>query len=237
MSLVYAGVSIDGQKVAEYSLVGAQFAQQIAKLLSTKSASTGVTRVSYTSDQKMFNLQSRDNINFVAVCDNNPKHQALAYRFLDKVMNAFLARFGDSVSALTEAKTFSSALKKEMEYHNSPEADKVGKLKEEIDNVKGIMTENIEKILERGEKVEKLVEKTEDLAHQSDDFFKSSRSLRKQMMWKNIKLALGIFVLLALVIFIIVLFACGGFTFKDCKGNDATAAPGMVTLAPPTPAP
>jgi len=44
-------------------------------------------------------------------------------------------------------------------YSNGTNTDRILKVRKEIDEVKSIMVENIEKVLERGEKIELLVEK------------------------------------------------------------------------------
>ena len=45
-------------------------------------------------------------------------------------------------------------------YYNSPDNDKLALIKGNIDATKNIMLENLDKLLERGEKIELLVEKT-----------------------------------------------------------------------------
>lgn len=79
--------------------------------------------------------------------------------------------------------------------------DALGNAKREIDDVRGIMTENIETILERGERLDLLVDKTDRLDSNAQDFRVRSRGLKRQMWWKNVKL-MG---LLGLVIFLIVM--------------------------------
>jgi vesicle-associated membrane protein 7 len=233
MSLAYVAVSADGIVLSEYSLIGASVQPQVSKLLATKP----IGRQSYASDKYIFNLMSRGRVSACAVCNNIPKHQALAFQFLEKIISTFLTDFGENVSALSDVKKFSSILRKELEYFNSPEADKITKLKEEVEAVKNIMTENIEKILERGEKMERVVEKTEDLTHNSEAFFQSSKTLRKKMFWKNVKIMIAIVLLVALIAFMIALVACGGFSFSKCK-DTATPAPSLPsTSIPATPSP
>ncbi|ATY67216.1 vesicle-associated membrane protein [Cordyceps militaris CM01] len=81
------------------------------------------------------------------------------------------------------------------------QSDAIGNARREIDDVRGIMTKNIESLLERGERLDLLVDKTDRLGGSARDFRVRSRGLKRQMWWKNIKLM----ALLALVIFIIIL--------------------------------
>jgi len=74
------------------------------------------------------------------------------------------------------------------------------------------MVDNIERVLERGEKIELLVDKTDNLRFQADRFHKTGRSLRSKMWWQNMKvklLILIIVILIAVIIFASVCFSGG----------------------------
>lgn len=83
----------------------------------------------------------------------------------------------------------------------SGQEDAIGNAKREIDDVRGIMTKNIESLLERGERLDLLVDKTDRLGGSARDFRVRSRGLKRQMWWKNVKLM----ALLALVVILIIL--------------------------------
>jgi hypothetical protein len=59
-------------------------------------------------------------------------------------------------------------LKEHMEYctQHPEEMDKMAKIKSQVAEVKGIMMENIEQVLDRGGKIEVLVDKSETLRNQ-----------------------------------------------------------------------
>ena len=67
-----------------------------------------------------------------------------------------------------------------MDYYNSAgsNVDNLSAVKNQIEDVKGHMVENIEKVLERGEKIELLVDKTDRLNQQAFKFESSSRKLK-----------------------------------------------------------
>ena len=50
--------------------------------------------------------------------------------------------------------------------------------------MKGIMVENIEKVLERGEKLDLLVDKTELLQEGAFNFRREAKRLRQSLWWK-----------------------------------------------------
>lgn len=87
--------------------------------------------------------------------------------------------------------------------------DQLSALQSQVDEVKDIMTQNIEKVLERGEKIEILVDKTEELSTSAQSFQKSSTKLKNQMWWKNKKWTLVIVLVILIVLGIIVLAILG----------------------------
>merc|ERR1719461_143183 len=112
---------------------------------------------------------------------------------------------------------FRSQLQKQMIVANSEVgSSKIDQITESLDNVRGVMVENIEKVLDRGEHLELLVKKSEDLHDTTYDFKQKSITLRNQMWWQKIKMTLLIVFICAMVLYIILAMACGGFALKDC---------------------
>lgn len=71
--------------------------------------------------------------------------------------------------------------------HGGEHEDVVQKAQREIESARGIMTENIERVLERGERIDLLVDKTAGLQTGAMEFRVRSRGLRRRMWWKNTK--------------------------------------------------
>ncbi|CAJ2513678.1 Uu.00g017970.m01.CDS01 [Anthostomella pinea] len=83
--------------------------------------------------------------------------------------------------------------------------DAIGNVQREMDDVRGIMTRNIEGLLERGERIDLLVDKTDRLGGSAREFRVRSRGLKRQMWWKNVKLmALLALVLLLIIVAIVI---------------------------------
>ncbi|KAJ0759317.1 putative v-SNARE, coiled-coil domain-containing protein [Helianthus annuus] len=68
----------------------------------------------------------------------------------------------------TKKEIWCPKLKEQMQYcvDHPEEISKLSKVKAQVSEVKGVMMENIEKVLDRGEKIEILVDKTENLRSQ-----------------------------------------------------------------------
>ncbi|XP_039172652.1 vesicle-associated membrane protein 722-like [Eucalyptus grandis] len=96
------------------------------------------------------------------------------------------------------------------------EISKFAKVTAQVSEVKGVMMEYIEKVLDRGEKVELLLDKTENLRSQAQDFRQQATRIRRKMWLQNMKIkpiVLGIVVALILIILMSIIcgaFRCGG---------------------------
>ena len=109
-----------------------------------------------------------------------------------------------------------------MEYYNSDGADRtidnIGGLKSQIDDVKDVMVQNIERVLERGEKIELLVDKTDRLNQQAFRFESSSRELRRAMYWRKVRCYVFLGIIAALLIYAGSVSLCG-FNYKQCRSK------------------
>jgi vesicle-associated membrane protein 7 len=117
---------------------------------------------------------------------------------------------------------FRGVIQQRMEFYNSADADlsidNIGAVKSQIEDVKGVMVQNIEKVLERGEKIELLVDKTDRLNQQAFRFESSSRELRRAMWWRKMRCYAIIGVVSLLVIYAASVSLCG-FNFHHCKAK------------------
>eukprot|EP01089_Gocevia_fonbrunei_P009793 TRINITY_DN2220_c0_g1_i1.p1 TRINITY_DN2220_c0_g1~~TRINITY_DN2220_c0_g1_i1.p1 ORF type:complete len:109 (+),score=20.60 TRINITY_DN2220_c0_g1_i1:388-714(+) len=108
-----------------------------------------------------------------------------------------------------------------MNYYNAdPTADKVRKIKSEVDKVQDIMMENIENVLKRGERLDDLLDATDRLATDSAKWSQGAGRLHGVMWLKNMRLNIAIagvgIALLIIVFLFILMLACGGITFRNC---------------------
>ncbi|THW79245.1 hypothetical protein D6D19_01328 [Aureobasidium pullulans] len=77
-------------------------------------------------------------------------------------------------------------------------------LQAEIDSTVNVMRNNINKVSERGERLDSLQDKTDNLAVSAQGFRRGANRVRKQMWWKDMKmrmcLIIGIIILLVIII-------------------------------------
>lgn len=98
-----------------------------------------------------------------------------------------------------------------MQKQSTPEGqdDAIRNVQREMDDVRHVMTENIERVLERGERIDLLVDKTDRLGGSARDFRVRSRGLRRRMWWKNVRLMALLIVVVIFLIYLFVGFGCG----------------------------
>lgn len=74
----------------------------------------------------------------------------------------------------------------------------------QIDDTVGIMRENINKVAERGERLDALQDKTDNLAVSAAGFRRGANNVRKQMWWKDMKMRLCIIAIIVIIIVVVV---------------------------------
>eukprot|EP00045_Choanoeca_perplexa_P000499 m.14742 g.14742 ORF g.14742 m.14742 type:complete len:101 (-) comp10339_c1_seq1:141-443(-) len=77
----------------------------------------------------------------------------------------------------------------------------------QVDEVVGIMRDNMEKVLERDARLGDLEDKSTTLADGASRFESNARKLKRKMWWKNTKFMLILFLVVAVLITIIVVVA------------------------------
>ncbi|XP_075300667.1 vesicle-associated membrane protein 8, partial [Opisthocomus hoazin] len=88
-------------------------------------------------------------------------------------------------------------------------AGRVRALQREIEGVKSIMSQNVERVLARGENLEQLHSKSRDLEATSERFQTTSQKVARRYWWQNVKLLLILGLVGAIVLILIILLATG----------------------------
>jgi len=94
-----------------------------------------------------------------------------------------------SGGTLAAQDSFAPTLLQRMEQANS--GGKVAMVSEQVNEVKELMSNNIELLLERGQKIEDLEEKATFLGNMSKQFHKGARSARRFQMWQQAKFGMA----------------------------------------------
>ncbi|RQM05361.1 hypothetical protein DH86_00001909, partial [Scytalidium sp. 3C] len=86
----------------------------------------------------------------------------------------------------------------------APGNQRTAALQAQIDDTVGVMRENINKVSQRGERLDSLQDKTDNLAESAMGFRRGANRVRKQMWWADMRMRMcliaGIIILLLVII-------------------------------------
>ncbi|CAD6574378.1 MAG: hypothetical protein CYPHOPRED_005407 [Cyphobasidiales sp. Tagirdzhanova-0007] len=165
------------------------------------------SKLTYQLEDHLIHYVRQNGVTVLAVADAELPRR-VAFGFLNELHRRFMANYSEDDVSNAEALAM-TGFNKQIgdlmdQFTNNPPPDPVRAAQEEITGVKQIMTQNIEAILSRGERIELLVDKTDNLGNQAAQFRKRSQALRRKMWWKNSKLiALTAFVIVILLFLLI----------------------------------
>ncbi|EFC50202.1 predicted protein [Naegleria gruberi] len=144
----------------------------------------------------------------------------ICYNFIDDVETQFKRQgFSNNSFGNQTYKAVSSIIKDRMAHYNNFENDKIYKLKNQIDATKDVMISNIDKVIERGEKLETLVERTEQLQDQAYGFRGKSRKLKSSMKKRIIILSIICICILVIIALVAVFAGCNFPSFDRCRST------------------
>ena len=133
----------------------------------------------------------------------------IAVNFLKKIQDSFFSRYDAQrrASAVGHSlRDFKPILQDWMgKYNNRAEVDKLTNLKKELSELEEQALRNMDKVIERGERIEILVKKSETLADQSYDLKVTSGKVKNKMWWKNKKVMIGIIAIIVIVVIVIII--------------------------------
>lgn len=88
-----------------------------------------------------------------------------------------------------------------------PGDEKIKELRNDVNEITEVMKTNINKVIERGDRVETLNERSELLSSRANEFRINSRNIRRKFWWENFRLQAAMGIIL-LVIIALILYWC-----------------------------
>ncbi|KAJ9476881.1 putative Protein transport protein SEC22 (putative) [Pseudozyma hubeiensis] len=151
------------------------------------------SKLSYAFEDWLFHYVSQDGMVYMAVADSDTGRR-IPFTFLAHVQKKFLSSYeipppsSDDSSDVDYSALTSTLVALVKQFNSDPQAvDPIAQAKNELAGAKDIMTQNVEQILSRGERIELLMDRTDNAANQSMAFRRRAVGLRRQMWWKNAK--------------------------------------------------
>eukprot|EP00043_Microstomoeca_roanoka_P000942 m.30084 g.30084 ORF g.30084 m.30084 type:complete len:246 (-) comp10576_c0_seq1:542-1279(-) len=236
MSLIYALVARDNQILAEYTESSGNFTTVTQSILDKIPQND--QKCTYVYDRYLFHYTREDGVVYLCMADESFGRR-VPFQFLAQIVKDFLPYKSRARSSITYGlnRDFSPILQRQMaQYNRKANDDALTRAREEVEQVKDIMVQNIEKVLQRGEAIELLVDKAEELQDEAKRFQKRSRKLKQQMWWQNKKMCLlitGVILAICLIIGLII----WSKTRKNNHGGSASTTTTTTTTTTPAPPP
>ncbi|MCO5609593.1 hypothetical protein L7F22_063823 [Adiantum nelumboides] len=219
MAIHYAMVARASVVLAEYSSTSTN-ANAIARQILEKLPNVADSHVSYSQGRFIFHVTKADGLTFLCMADDSFGRR-IPFAFLEDIRSKFMKAYGRTAStALAYAMNdeFSRVLNQQMEYFSKdPNADNINRMKGEINQVRHVMIENIDKVLDRGERLELLVDKTANIQNKAFRFRKQTREFRSALWWRNVKLVSLLVILVLIIIYVVLAVVCHGVTLPSCR--------------------
>eukprot|EP01114_Cavostelium_apophysatum_P001559 TRINITY_DN1135_c0_g1_i1.p1 TRINITY_DN1135_c0_g1~~TRINITY_DN1135_c0_g1_i1.p1 ORF type:complete len:272 (+),score=49.25 TRINITY_DN1135_c0_g1_i1:187-1002(+) len=235
MPIIAALISRGNVVLAEYAPPGTNF-PSIARRLAAQIPSSPDSKNSYNYEGHNFNYLVEGGITYICMTDQDMKLR-VPYAFLFDINSKFKAAYKERIAtaaSMAMNDTFSRVLRDRIDFFsNDRNADQITKVKGEIEDAKAIMVKNIDKVLERGERIEMLVSKTEDLHQQSQSFKKKSTQLKRKMWWQNARLCIVLIVIVIIILGAIAAVVCWKLgLFTNMKhSHEAGSSTAVATTA------
>ncbi|BFZ15275.1 hypothetical protein BsWGS_18314 [Bradybaena similaris] len=217
MPILFAVVARGTTVLAKFATCAGNFTEVTEQILMKIPQEN--SKLTYSHGRFLFHYVTDDKIVYMCITDDE-FDRTKAFMFLNDIKHRFQSQYGvRALTALPYAMNsdFSQVLASQMKMISEEKPNQVTKVENQVEELKGIMVENIDRLAERGERLELLVDKTEELNANSVSFKRTSRNLARSMWWKNVKLLVLIVVVLIIITYIIVSAACGGLDWPCTK--------------------
>lgn len=112
---------------------------------------------------------------------------------------------------------FDFLIRDKMAHFNNLDNDKISALKKDVDFTKEILLQNVEKVIDRGVKLDQLVEDSNSLSNTSIKFAKKGKTLASRMCWRNILIVIVLAAVALIGLFFIIWFICEFPNFSRCE--------------------
>lgn len=144
--------------------------------------------------------------------------RAIPFAFLVDVSERFMQEYGHVAQRALAYEcdvSFSPVMEERMRYYNNPKNDTVRRVRDEVSELRQVMVENIDLVLDRGAQLEVLVDKTDDLGTSAFVFKRGTVRMSRQMWWKEKRAMVMLILLLCVLVYAVIASMCG-VTLSQC---------------------
>ncbi|GMF15440.1 unnamed protein product [Phytophthora lilii] len=216
MSIVYTLVARQQSVLCEHTDQSGNFptvTRAVLKHLAQHepSASAPASKSVFPYNEFNFFFLHDDGITYMCMAEERV-HANVAFMMLAELQTLFLAKYKQQAqTALAYAMTsFNPTLDSLMKkYDNYKLETPMSQVRQKMERVKTLMIENVNQLMERGEKIELLVTRTTKLQQDAMKYEKSAKKLKNAYWWMNVKYWIYGTLAMAVLALVVTFIICG----------------------------
>jgi len=211
MSLLYSCITRESVVLVEKSL-GGSYSDVVSNVISDTNFNLK-KKTTVPSNDLLIHTSIEDGFCYLCV-SNKEMGRRVPYIFLESVKTKLkdsgnLYQRAQMAQQFEFNRSFSGTLQDTMTDFNEGKGDKLSTLQNQVGEVTGVMKQNMEKVMERGDKLDDLVDKSEQLEQGASMFKTTSVRISRKYYWQNKKMMIIIGIVVTVIIVLIILFATG----------------------------
>ncbi|TYI76225.1 hypothetical protein E1A91_D06G061600v1 [Gossypium mustelinum] len=234
MGILYGMVARGQVVLAEFSATQTN-ASVVARLILEKMKEVKNNCISsFSHHPYIFHVKGTDGLTVLCMADD-ASGRIIPFAFLEDIHKKFVKTFGRAVhsaSAYAMNDEFSRVLCQQMDHFSrNPNVDRLNRLKGEMNQVQSVLIDNIEKALERGDRLALLVEKaiTMQQPMQGNNstvaLKRKARSYKNVIWWRDCKFTATLMLLFLLtIVYVSLAFVCNGLFLSSCFNHMTMAS-------------
>jgi vesicle-associated membrane protein 7 len=169
------------------------------------------SRTSYKADKYVFHCYQKGKYIYLCLSDNETRQSSI-FKLLDIISARFEQTYRnrnlDQAISFMMNDDFEKTYKSITVDFTNPSSH-TALLRDHIGDVHNIMVENIERVLDRGEKIDVLVDRTDSLQQNAFKFKKNARDVRNKMWWRNLRRTILMILVLLILVYVAIGLTCG----------------------------
>merc|ERR1719204_669083 len=207
----YALIANGTTVLTEYCIAKGNFAVVACQLLRKINCKDTEKSYLHGSDQ-VFHYLVASKITFLCLADVS-MNKKLVFSFLHNLKEKFISKYGlraQKLIAYSADSDFKPVLQNEVEVANhQSENAKIENIHNTVKEIEQNLYININKILERGERIDLLVEKSQNLDSQANMFMRNAGTLRKSWWKRKRNITLFCILILLVLAYVLAAIECG----------------------------
>eukprot|EP01062_Namystynia_karyoxenos_P071295 TRINITY_DN66756_c0_g1_i1.p1 TRINITY_DN66756_c0_g1~~TRINITY_DN66756_c0_g1_i1.p1 ORF type:complete len:221 (+),score=79.41 TRINITY_DN66756_c0_g1_i1:101-763(+) len=214
-SIRYAAVYVNERLLGEYPPKEyPRYAETVAKVAEKEARQPQYKKCKLLDDttQTHINYFTTGDGKFYACVSSTQMETRRTFGLLVKLESLFRA----PSSQYRGEREVSADIRKQLDWYNDPGNDQLLQAQKVVEDTKNVMMENMDDMLQRGDRLETMMQKTDELQTDAQKFHKKAVRVRKQACWEDYKTRLMLACVVIAVLAIILMIACKP-NFSDCS--------------------